>query len=57
MTTNEIKNAAMHEFINDKIDEWHKGNSNKQLHEYLGWSWEEYKLFVEKSVIPEKMLK
>jgi hypothetical protein len=26
----------------DKIDEWHDGDSKLKLHEYLGLTWEEY---------------
>lgn len=33
--------------IDDRIEEWHKGNSNLELHEYLGMTFEEYKKFVE----------
>lgn len=39
--------------INDKIDAWHEGGgANMTLHEWLGMSHDEYKLFVEKSIIP-----
>jgi hypothetical protein len=32
--------------IDDIIDEWHKGDSDLELHEYLGMSLEEYGKFV-----------
>ena len=35
------------EEINDLIDKWHDGDSEMALHEYLGMTWDEYKLFVE----------
>jgi len=34
------------EEIDDKIDEWHNGNTGVELHEYLGMTLEEYALFV-----------
>lgn len=30
------------EEVMDKIDEWHEGNSELELHEFLGWTWEDY---------------
>ncbi len=33
--------------IDDKIDEWHKGDSNLPLHEFLGMTEEEYAKWVE----------
>lgn len=40
------------ETVLDKIDAWHESNSNLQLHEYLGWTREEYKAYVERGTIP-----
>lgn len=34
------------ESIDDKIDEWHEGDSELSLHEYLGMTWEVYQKFV-----------
>lgn len=34
--------------IDDRVDEWHKGDSELPLHEYLGMTWEEYSDFVTK---------
>lgn len=42
-----------YETIDDKIDEWHKGNSNKPLYEFLGITFEEYKKFVEEGFLPD----
>lgn len=34
--------------IDDLIDAWHDGAGEDQaLHEYLGWTWEQYKKWVE----------
>lgn len=35
------------EQIDDKIDEWHAGDTGVPLHEYLGMTHEEYKHFLE----------
>ena len=34
------------EDIDDFIDEWHEGEGDEDLHEFLGMSWEEYDLWV-----------
>ena len=34
------------EDIDDFIDEWHEGEGDEDLHEFLGMSWEEYALWV-----------
>lgn len=28
--------------LDDLIDAWHDGGGGQALHEYLGWTWEEY---------------
>jgi hypothetical protein len=33
--------------INDEIDRWHNSDSQEQLHDFLGMTWDEYKLWVE----------
>jgi hypothetical protein len=33
--------------IDDLIDEWHTGEHSIKIHEFLGWTLEEYKIFVE----------
>lgn len=33
--------------LNDKIDAWHDGDSPEPLHRYLGWTWEQYKHWVQ----------
>jgi hypothetical protein len=42
--------------IMDRIDEWHHTpeNGDVALHEWLGWSWDEYKRWVEASELPTK---
>lgn len=40
------------EEIADKIDEWHNGNGvNQELHEYLGWTEDQYAVWIYCSVI------
>lgn len=42
--------------VDARIETWHNavdgGNKNTSLHEYLGWTWEEMKRWVEKGIIP-----
>lgn len=33
--------------IHDLIEEWHESDSDKELHEYLGMSFEEYAYWVQ----------
>lgn len=43
------------EEVMDLIDKWHdEGHTSMSLHEYLGWTWEQYKRYVEKGEIPEE---
>ena len=40
--------------IHDDIDAWHDAEyATISLHEYLGMTWEQYKLWAEKSILPE----
>lgn len=41
------------EEVDDRINDWHESDSDLRLHEYLGWTWEEYCVWVETDVIPE----
>jgi hypothetical protein len=48
--------------IEDLIEEWHNLGHEEYfdcgeptLHEYLGWTWDEYKVFTEYSVLPQNM--
>ena len=34
-------------YIDDLIDEWHEGDSDLELYEYLGMTFEEYKKLIE----------
>lgn len=39
--------------IEDAISRWHEdGDETRSLHEYLGWTWEEYKRWGETDVKP-----
>lgn len=41
------------EEIDDLIDYWHTVDDGEApLHEFLGWTWEEYKLWVETGTQP-----
>ena len=44
------------EVIDDLIDEWHEGDSELPLHEFLGWTEEEYKAWVEFGQLPERKI-
>ena len=42
------------EELDDLIDKWHNGaGKGKQLYEFLGWTWAEYKRWVERGIKPE----
>lgn len=38
--------------ILDKIDEWHDGDHDCNLYEFLGWSWAEYCDYIDNGKIP-----
>jgi hypothetical protein len=43
------------EQVDDLIDEWHTSDSKLELHEYLGWSLYEYRMWVsDPTLIPER---
>ena len=43
------------EEIDNLIDEWHNDQETTlSLHEYLGWTWEQYARYVESGTIPEE---
>lgn len=43
-----------HDEIDQKVAKWHAGaGDGHELHEYLGWSWAEYKVYREKGAVPE----
>lgn len=40
--------------IHGKIGEWHdRTDDGQSLHDYLGWTWEQYKTWAETGKIPE----
>ena len=41
-----FKGECLPEEIDDFIDEWHDGDFEEELHEFLGMSWKEYSLWV-----------
>jgi hypothetical protein len=43
-----LAGLALAEEIDDYVDSWHADGHGLQLHEFLGLSWEEYALWVEK---------
>lgn len=44
-----LEGTASCEDIDDYVERWHEGDGDVELHEYLGLSWDEYALWVEKS--------
>jgi len=40
------------ENIDDLIDEWHEGNSEQKLHEFLGLTEEQYAHYVKTNELP-----
>lgn len=43
---------ATEDDINDWIDEWHEGDSDEELHVFLGLTWPEYGDWVERDELP-----
>jgi len=41
--------------IYDKVDLWHTGASLMSLHDYLGMTWEEYAVWVQTAIIPDRL--
>lgn len=42
--------------IDDLVHEWHTSpDDNGELHEYLGMTWEEYGLWAEKCILPDRL--
>lgn len=39
--------AALWTEIDDYVSEWHHGESDAELHDYLGLTWDEYSLWAE----------
>ena len=33
------------EEFDKRLEDWHESESNLEFHEYLGWTWEEYKIY------------
>jgi hypothetical protein len=42
-----LEGSAVWTDIDDYVDAWHEGASDQSLHDYLGFSWPEYALWVE----------
>lgn len=40
------------ENIGDLIEEWHGSDSNQELHEFLGLTWEQYARWVKTDELP-----
>jgi hypothetical protein len=40
------------DLVNLMIDQWHDSDSDLELHEYLGWTEEEYTAYLEDSKLP-----
>lgn len=50
---NRIKEILL-TIISCKIDEWHlRDQESLTLHDFLGFSWEEYQLYAQKNTIPD----
>lgn len=46
-----------HVKVIDKIDVWHDSDSENTLIDFLNWTSDEYKDYVERNVLPERELK
>lgn len=45
---------AAHKDVDSRIELWHTSDYEGSLEEFLGWTWDEYKRFVEQNVLPER---
>jgi hypothetical protein len=43
-----LAGSALLDEVDNYVDAWHRDSSTQDLHSYLGMSWEEYSLWVEK---------
>ena len=41
-----VKGEASPEEIDDYVDRWHEQPSKKELHEFLGMTWDEYSVWI-----------
>lgn len=48
---------AIYDLLDDMVDEWHRGDSDASLHEYLGFDWTEYGAFLSSPLYVVDMLK
>jgi hypothetical protein len=48
------ESVSREERVDDAVDRWHRapGELDVPLHEYLGWTWDEYAEWVASSVLP-----
>jgi len=46
------KEEALEAVVNDAIDAWNFGPASGELHKALGWTWDEYRAWVERSELP-----
>lgn len=51
---NKLKEELSQRIIEEKINQWNVSNSKQELHKFLGWTFEEYKNYVETNKIPNK---
>ncbi len=48
-----VRGEVLPEEIDDFIELWHKNDSDKELHDFLGMTWEEYSAWVaDGSILP-----
>jgi|GEM_PF-6202868 len=40
--------------LNDRIDAWHDSDTTQMLYEFLGWSWSEYRKWVQEGIQPKE---
>ena len=43
-----------HNRVEDRIDEWHNTDDGSSLVEFLGWTSDEYKAYVERNELPQR---
>jgi hypothetical protein len=44
--------TTTNDLFDDKIEQWHEGESGKEMHEHLGLTWQQYRDYVEHGAVP-----
>jgi len=51
-----MEQAPSMDEVDDALDAWHESNTSMTIYEWLGWTHDEYRAWVERCVIPARPL-